>query len=68
MIIINIIIYQQTALKSSNTTKSVSMSVESEFESVVLDSAANPNKEILVDNFKFTKAEEILFALEKDSE
>ena len=43
--------YQQTALKASNTT----------------ESNANPNK-ILVDNFRFTKAEDILFALEVDGE
>jgi len=34
----------------------------------VFDSQANPNKEILVDNFRFTKTEDILFALEMDGE
>ena len=42
------------------------MSVES--ESTVYDSTANPYKEILIDNFKFTKAEDILFAFEMDGE
>ena len=53
-------------MKASNTTESVSMSVDS--DSNVFDSTANPNKEILVDNFRFTKAEDFLFALEVDSE
>ena len=60
------IIYQQTALKTSNTAESVSMSVDS--DSLVFESSANPNKEILVNNFRFTKAEDILFALEVDGE
>ena len=42
------------------------MSVDN--ESVAADTFANPNKEILVDNFRFTKAEDILFALEVDGE
>ena len=42
------------------------MSVDS--GSMVFDSTANPNKEILVDNFRFKKAEDILFALEVDGE
>ena len=66
IIIIIIIIHQQTALNASNTTESVSMSVISYSE--VFDSAANPNKEIFVDNFRFTKAEDILFALEMNGE
>ena len=61
-----ITIYQQTALKTSNTDESVSMSVDS--GSMVFDSTADPNKEILVDHFRFTKAEDILFALEVDGE
>ena len=65
-IIIIIIIHQQTALNASNTTESVSMSVICYSE--VFDSAANPNKEIFVDNFRFTKAEDILFALEMNGE
>ena len=44
----------------------VSKSVVSESE--VFDSNANPNKEILMDNFRFTKAEDIMFALEMDGE
>ena len=35
---------------------------------VQVDSPANPNKKILVDNFQFTKAEDILYALEMDGE
>ena len=42
------------------------MSIEP--ESVASDSTATPNKEILLDNFRFTKAEDILFALEVDGE
>ena len=53
-------------MKTSNTAESVSMSVDS--DSLVFDSSANPNKEILVDHFRFTKAEDILFALEVDGE
>ena len=53
-------------MKTSNTAESVSMSVDS--GSMVFDSTANPNKEILVDNFRFTKAEDIMFALEMDGE
>ena len=53
-------------MKTSNTAESVSMSVDS--GSMVFDSTANPNKEILVDSFRFTKAEDILFALEVDGE
>ena len=53
-------------MKASNTTESVSMSVDS--GSMVFDSAAYPNKEILVDNFRFTKTEDIIFALEVDGE
>ena len=45
--------YQQTALTSSNTSELVSTGDES--ESKVFDSPANPNKEILMDNFQFTK-------------
>ena len=51
-------------MKTSNTAESVSMSVDS--GSMVFDSTANPNKEILIDNFRFTKAEDTLFALEVD--
>jgi len=58
--------YQQAALNSSTTSELVSKSVEAESE--VFDSHANPNKEILVDNFRFTKAEDIMFALEMDGE
>ena len=58
--------YQQTALNSSNPSEVVSESVVSASE--VFDSHANPNKEILVDNFRFTKAEDIMFALEMDGE
>ena len=58
--------YQQTALNSSNPSEAVSESVVSASE--VFDSHANPNKEILVDNFRFTKAEDIMFALEMDGE
>ena len=53
-------------MKTSNTAESVSMSVDS--DSLVFDSSANPNKEILVDHFRFTKVEDILFALEVDGE
>ena len=42
------------------------MSVDS--DSNVFDSTANPNKEILVGRFRFTKAEDIIFALEMDKE
>ena len=48
--------YQQTALNSSNPSEVVSESVVSASE--VFDSHANPNKEIFVDNFRFTKAED----------
>ena len=58
--------YQQKALNSSNPSEVVSESVVSASE--VFDSHANPNKEILVDNFRFTKAEDIMFALEMDGE
>ena len=61
-----ITIYQQTALKTSNTAESISKWVDSDI--MVFDSTANPNKEILVDYFRFTKAEDILFALEVDGE
>ena len=54
--------YQQTALNSSNPSEVVSESVVSASE--VFDSYANPNKEILMDNFRFTKAEDIMFALQ----
>ena len=60
------IIYQQSALKASNFSASVSMSVKN--VSVASDTFANPNKVILVENFRFTKAEDILFALEVDGE
>ena len=53
-------------MKTSNIAESVSMSVDS--GSMVFDSTANPNKEILVDNLRFTKAEAILFTLEVDGE
>ena len=53
-------------MKTSNTAESVSMSVDS--DSLVFESSANPNKEILVDHFRFTKVEDILFALEVDGE
>ena len=53
-------------MKTSNTAESVSMSVDS--GSMVFDSTAHPNKKILVDRFRFTKAEDILFALEMDGE
>ena len=53
-------------MKTSNTAESVSMSADS--GSMVFDSTANPNKEILVDYFRFTKAEDILFSLEVDGE
>ena len=56
--------YQQTALNSSNPSEVVFKSVEA--ESQVFDSLANPNKEILVDHFRFTKTEDIMFALEMD--
>ena len=51
------IIYQQTALKTSNTAESVSMSVDS--DSLVFDSSANPNKEILVDQVEKVLAETV---------
>ena len=60
------ITHQKTALNSSNPSELVSKSVEAESE--VFDSHANPNKEILIDNFRFTKAEDIMFALEMDVE
>ena len=47
--------YQQTALTSSNTSELVSTGVESESE--VFDFPAYPNKEIVMDNFRFAKAE-----------
>ena len=53
-------------MNSSNTSELVSKSVEAESE--VFDSHANPNKEILVDNFRFTKTEDMMFALEMDGE
>ena len=53
-------------MNSSNPSEVVSESVVS--ASKVFDSHANPNKEILVDNFRFTKAEDIMFALEMDGE
>ena len=53
-------------MNSSNTSELVSKSVEAESE--VFDSHANPNKEILVDNFRFKKTEDIMFALEMDAE
>ena len=53
-------------MKSSNTSELVPTGIRSESE--VFDSPANPHKEILVDNFRFTKAEDILFALEMDGE
>ena len=53
-------------MNSSNPSEAVSKSVVSASE--VFDSLANPNKEILVDNFRFTKAEDILFAREMDGE
>ena len=53
-------------MKASNTTESVSMSVDS--GSNVFDSIAHPNKEILVDHFRFTKSEDILFTLEMNGE
>ena len=34
----------------------------------MFDSSANLNKDILIDNFRFTNAEDILFALEMDGE
>ena len=37
-------------------------------ESLAAESFANPKKEILVENFRFTKTEDILFALEVDGE
>ena len=42
------------------------MSVGSESE--VFYSLANPNNEIAADNFRLTKAEAVLFALEMDGE
>ena len=53
-------------MNSSNPSELVSKSVEAECE--VFDSHANPNREILVDNFRFTKTEDIMFALEMDGE
>ena len=53
-------------MSSSNTSEVVSTSVESESE--VFDSPANSNKEIFIDNFRFTKAEDMLLALEIDGE
>ena len=53
-------------MNSSNPSEVVPESVVSASE--VFDSHANPNKEILVDNFRFTKAEDIMFALEMDGE
>ena len=47
---------------AGNASECVSMNVES--ESGVSGSTANPYKEILGDNFRFTKTEKILFALE----
>ena len=66
MLLLLLYTYQQTALNSSNPSEVVSESVVSASE--VFDSHANPNKEILVDNFRFTKAEDIMFALEMDGE
>ena len=51
-------------MNSSNPSEVVPESVVSVPE--VFDSHANPNKEILVDIFRFTKAEDIMFALEMD--
>ena len=51
-------------MNSSNSSAMVSTGVGSESE--VFDSLANPKNEIFVDNFRFTKAEDILFALEMD--
>ena len=53
-------------MNSSNPSEVVSESVFSASE--VFDSHANPSKEILVDNFRFTKEEDIVFALEMDGE
>ena len=60
------VLYQQRALNSSNTYELVSTSVESESE--VFGSCVNPNKGIFMNNFRFIKAEDILFALGMDGE
>ena len=52
-------------MNSSNPSE---VSESAVFASEVFNSHANPNKEILVDNFRFTKAEDIMFALEMDGE
>ena len=66
LLVLSLYTYQQSALKASNDSEFVSLSVEP--KSVASDSTANPNKEILVDNCRLTKAEDILFALEVDGE
>ena len=53
-------------MKASDTSESVSRSVGD--ESLAAESFSIPNKVILVDNFRFTQPEDILFALEVDGE
>ena len=53
-------------MKASDTSASVPMSVG--YESMAAEIIANPNKAILVENFRFTKTEDILFALNVDGE
>ena len=53
-------------MKASDTSASVPMSVG--HESMAAESFANPEKEILVENFRFTKTEGMLFALDVDGE
>ena len=53
-------------MKASDTSASVPRSVD--YKSVAADTFANQNKVILVENFRFTKAVDILFTLEVDGE
>ena len=66
MIIILFIIYQQSTLNIHDETVHKSSGVVS--APMGSDFQANPTKNSFVDNFRFTNAEDILFALEMNSE
>ena len=53
-------------MNASDTSASVPTGAG--YESMAAEIFANPNKEILVENFRFTKSEDILFALDVDGE